>query len=218
MIHDRPQAHSCNYLQYLVVLYIAFPSLPGTEDTTPYMVEQLKQKLRNPDTLISLFLGLAVVVVIATMIVNYAKNQTTQKDSKQAESTSEQEASAAQEQKQYTVVEGDSLWKIAASAIGSGYNWVDIAQANKLDQPDSIVVGQKLIIPNVSKREPGQIANAAVEVKRPADGKYTVQKGESLWSISVKIYGTGFRWTEIATLNKLENPGTIFTGNVLNLP
>src|SRR3989344_685682 len=47
----------------------------------------------------------------------------------------------------YTVVPGDSLWKIAERAYGDGYKWVDIAQSNDLVNPDIIHSGNVLSLP-----------------------------------------------------------------------
>jgi nucleoid-associated protein YgaU len=46
----------------------------------------------------------------------------------------------------YTVVKGDSLWKIALRAYGNGYKWMDIAKANKLHNPNRIHVGNVLLL------------------------------------------------------------------------
>lgn len=181
------------------------------------MVEQLKKKLSNPDSLVSLFLGIAVVTVIVVMIFNYIKerNATT---AIQSDKKTEQNSTGSATASTHTVAAGETLWSIAKSTIGSGYNWVDIQETNKITDPDTIEVGQQLAIPAVAKREPGQIANAMVEVKRPEGGKYTVKQGDSLWSIATTTYGTGFRWTEIAKANNLAHPNVIHTGNVLVLP
>jgi nucleoid-associated protein YgaU len=50
----------------------------------------------------------------------------------------------------YTVVRGDTLWKIAEEAYGSGAQYTKIFEANRdqLDDPDRIFPGQKLIIPD----------------------------------------------------------------------
>ncbi len=47
----------------------------------------------------------------------------------------------------YTVVKGDSLWKIAVRAYGDGYKWVSIARANKLGNPNLIHSGNVLTLP-----------------------------------------------------------------------
>ncbi|OGG00319.1 hypothetical protein A2Y99_01885 [Candidatus Gottesmanbacteria bacterium RBG_13_37_7] len=47
----------------------------------------------------------------------------------------------------YTVVKGDSLWKIALKQYNNGYKWVDIAKANNLKNPDLIYSGNVLSLP-----------------------------------------------------------------------
>ncbi len=51
--------------------------------------------------------------------------------------------------KTYTVVQGDSLSKIAKREYGDASKWRQIYQANKdvIDNPDLIEPGQNLIIP-----------------------------------------------------------------------
>lgn len=50
--------------------------------------------------------------------------------------------------KEITVVEGESLWIIATREYGTGYKWIDIAQAN------SIITDPNLIYPNTILRLP----------------------------------------------------------------
>lgn len=47
----------------------------------------------------------------------------------------------------YTVKRGDHLWGIAVRAYGDGYQWVKIARANKLANPNLIHAGNVLQIP-----------------------------------------------------------------------
>jgi 5'-nucleotidase/UDP-sugar diphosphatase len=47
----------------------------------------------------------------------------------------------------YTVVKGDSLWKIAESTYGDGERWTEIAKANSLRHPNLIQVGAELELP-----------------------------------------------------------------------
>lgn len=48
--------------------------------------------------------------------------------------------------------------------------------------------------------------------------KHIVQKGENLWQIAVKEYGSGYSWVSIAQANHLSNPGVIFSGDTLIIP
>lgn len=47
---------------------------------------------------------------------------------------------------------------------------------------------------------------------------YIVQPGDTLWSVSEKAYGTGFRWTEIAEANNLTEGAALVTGQQIALP
>ncbi len=47
---------------------------------------------------------------------------------------------------------------------------------------------------------------------------YTINPGDDLWTISEKVYNDGFKWMEIAKLNKLSNPELIQPGDKLIIP
>lgn len=47
---------------------------------------------------------------------------------------------------------------------------------------------------------------------------YTVESGDSLWSICKKIYGDGSLAYKLATANNISNPNLIYPGQVLTLP
>lgn len=51
---------------------------------------------------------------------------------------------------------------------------------------------------------------------RPAT--YTVRSGDSLWRIAQQHLGNGSRYTEIAALNNIKPPYTIYSAQVLKLP
>jgi nucleoid-associated protein YgaU len=139
----------------------------------------------------------------------------------------------------YVVKPNDDLWTIAEKEYGSGYNWVDIANANKLTNPDVISEGTKLVIPNVKQRgadneftevtvsqtteeSQDQTIDTVIKQERVSNsiaGKmYTVVEDDFLWDIAIRAYGDGYKWVDIANANNLVNPDTIFIGTVLNIP
>ena len=48
--------------------------------------------------------------------------------------------------------------------------------------------------------------------------RYPVQEGDSLWEVAKKLTGDGRYWSELAELNKLEDPYTINSGEELFFP
>lgn len=58
----------------------------------------------------------------------------------------------------YTVQPGDNLGKIAAKFLGNASRYMEIAQANNMDNPNALRVGQELEIP-------GEVAEATPEPK-----------------------------------------------------
>lgn len=64
--------------------------------------------------------------------------------------------------------------------------------------------------------EGGEIKTEGEVTEVPAT--YKVQKGDDLWKIAVKFYKSGYKWTEIAKVNKLSNPGEIEAGQELVMP
>ncbi|PJE70196.1 hypothetical protein COU97_00990 [Candidatus Shapirobacteria bacterium CG10_big_fil_rev_8_21_14_0_10_48_15] len=198
---------------------VALPALlPGKEEIMPQTaLKGLLKKLKLNESTVSMFLGALVVIVIGTLVFNYFRG-VGQENSSAAEEEAESETTAAVEEmptlnelpKNYQVKLGDSLWKIAFEVYGSGYNWVEIAQANSLDNPNLLAVGQELTLPQVEEIRPFG--------KTISDASYTVEEGDNLWEIAVRAYGDGYRWPDLAEANSLVNPNLIHTGNTLTIP
>ncbi len=111
-------------------------------------------QVKLSDSYISLFLGIVVVVGVVALALtfsskgrNYLKNKDNVKGVK-----SQEQQSAAKKQRTYTVQDGEGLWSIAEKIYGSGFNWIDIAQANNLKSADDITTGMVLKIPDAPKR------------------------------------------------------------------
>jgi nucleoid-associated protein YgaU len=143
----------------------------------------------------------------------------------------------------YTVQPGDSLWKLAEDWFGDGYRYVQIAQANSLPISTRLEVGQQLrqptgpdILPQAWQSDgPNKIPTIIAPVvdrqlTSPVSGPmiavadfrpYTIQPGDSLWSIAQAQRGTGSAWRKIYEDNRQrlgENPGLIYPGAQLLLP
>ena len=171
----------------------------------------------------SLFLGAVVVFVAFVLVFSFIKSMNLQKGQTGSTSTVSNEEADKNSllPKTYTVREGDDLWSIAEKIYGSGYNWVDLANANKLENPGLLYVGAKLIVPDVKPRivkNTQESVNSGEKVSAITGSAYTVQKGDYLWEIAVRAYGDGYKWVEIAKANNLLNPDVIHPGNVLKLP
>ncbi len=100
----------------------------------------------------------------------------------------------------HVVQPGETLFAIAQRY---GTTIDAIIAANQLDNPDSLVIGQKLVIP------------VAAAVAPPIDLMYTVRPGDTLTMIA-RRYSTTV--DELARLNLLLNPNLIYVGQQLYLP
>lgn len=93
----------------------------------------------------------------------------------------------------HVVRAGETLWRIS-NQYKVGIQ--EIVSANKLDNPNVLVVGQALVIPT------------------PEDA-HIVKPGETLWIIA-RRYGVSIN--DIVNENKLSNPDLVFTGTTLKIP
>lgn len=188
-------------------------------------IKNLLKSLKLNEGLLSRFFGFVVIAVVGILLFNYFKGVGEEPVTPEVAPEEVKEVKLVEEEgklvpegtpRQYTVQEGDHLWKIAEEFYGSGYNWIDIAQANKLENPDRLAEGQKLTLPKTEVREQ---TTTQEESPKPITGtNYKIQKGDYLWEIAVRAYGDGYKWVEIAQANNLENPDVIHEGNTLILP
>lgn len=77
------------------------------------------------------------------------KTSATTSDSTSETTSESTSTSISQKDGQYTVVAGDSLWKIAQSKLDDGQRWKEIYEQNKdsVSNPSVILVGQELKLP-----------------------------------------------------------------------
>lgn len=120
--------------------------------------------------------------------------------------------------KTYTVKLNDDLWGIAEKMYGSGLNATDIATANNLSEPYTLVENQILVIPSIAPKKPtqGEITPNAAQTQRITE--YIVQPGEYLWEIAEKIYGDGNQMGKLIDENRIPYPYNVEEGQKLIVP
>lgn len=107
----------------------------------------------------------------------------------------------------YTVKSGDNLSDIAARFNTS---WQNLANINKISNPNRIYVGQvlKLSANSSNPVAPSQPQHAA------SVNSYTVKSGDTLSGIAAKL---GTTTNSLSSLNHLSNPNLIYVGQVLRV-
>lgn len=123
----------------------------------------------------------------------------------------------------YTVVEGDSLWRIAKKHYGDGdiQKMVDsIVSENPAIDPDRIMPGQTLKLPDLAV-VPGVLTPSPAQIVAEGGKRfYEVRDGDTLTTIAQAELGARGRWTEIYELNRkrIPNPDVVHPGTTLILP
>ena len=91
---------------------------------------------------------------------------------------------------------------------------MEIAKRNKIENPELIEEGTKIVLPEIAKTETKE-----EEIQQKITGEsYKVVEGDNLWNISVRAYGDGYKWLELAKVNNIPNPNLIYPDNNLKLP
>lgn len=190
-------------------------------------LKNLLKTLKLNESTISMLLGALVVLAVGFMIVNYIRGKAeVARTGSTLEPAITQEAAKTSLPVTHKVVQGESLWKISERYYGSGYNWVDIAQANTLANPSLILVDQELTVPDVGVRQPmasgtGTLAQGGEKTSQPIQGdSYVVVRGDHLWGIAVRAYGDGYQWVKIWRENasQIKNPNLIYPEQTFKIP
>ena len=126
----------------------------------------------------------------------------------------------------YTVVAGDSLYRIAEKTFGPGKGpqWRRIAEANPaLSDPSRLPLGLRIVIPppQTPQRPAPDVAEDRTTVAdsgtaSPQD--YVVKPGDTLGEISMAVYGTSRKWQMIRQANGNLDPKALRPGLKLVIP
>jgi nucleoid-associated protein YgaU len=166
---------------------------------------------------------------------------------KGTEQPTEKHVSSASTTEEYAIKEGDTLDKIAQKHKTTAEKLIE---ANPGLKPTALRVGKKIVIPGKEKPAPvvekkeetAVVQDTAVPPPPPADAGpkpapvttkpdtalqtvngakiYTVQAGDTLSGISVKVYNTSRHYQKIYEANKeaIEDPNTLQVGLKLTMP
>lgn len=111
----------------------------------------------------------------------------------------------------YTVQAGDTLWLIAQRF---GVTPEEIIKTSRLADPNSLAVGDTLLIPQKATAATPQAGTPAT-TPAPAQQRHVVQPGESLATIAERF---GVTAADIARANRLVDPNRLAVGDTLVIP
>ncbi len=116
----------------------------------------------------------------------------------------------------YTVKPGDTYFSIAKEVYGATKYFLDIELANGIEA-HRLRAGQKIALPrvqgvelNLPKEEPRR-HEAQVE-------EYTIEQGDTLGQIAVKLYGTSKVWKKLVEANPGLEPKRLIPGTRIAVP
>ena len=122
-------------------------------------------------------------------------------------------------EREYVVKDGDTLGKIAEKYYGNSGYWEQLAEYNKMDNPNELHIGQIIkipghLIPIIDYSEEAYVS------PYPDDTTYTVKSGDTLYCIVNLLYGLKNQESvdKFATYNNLSDPNKIYAGQVLLVP
>lgn len=179
----------------------------------------------------------------AQQSINAAPTSLPVTPSELADKVAEKPAAPKGDERWHTVANGESAYSIAKKYYGKGEYWTKLKEANsdRMGAKGQLRVGVKVRIPDpaslgikdapkadkpdVTKPKETRIASdkpkaEKAEVSKPKGPRsYTVQKGDTLGTISQKQLGSSKRVDDILKLNKdIRNPNSLRVGTKIVLP
>jgi len=183
-----------------------------------FLIKAGKKYIKSSEELVSMLLGLAIVVVVVSLIFNFVQRKKGTVEIPGSTNINLSNEAIKQNKSDFYIVEkGDNLWKIAEKKYNNGYVWTKIAQENNLKNASIIYVGQELKMPVVETK----IAATTNQTdNKITQGEYKVVRNDNLWKIAVRAYGDGYKWTNIWQENKtlIKNPNLLEIGMMIKIP
>lgn len=121
----------------------------------------------------------------------------------------------------YIVKPGETFWTIAKAEYGNGAYFAHLVRANPKITPNRLKAGVTITIPDKSQVVPASAAPETTARSLDPAKEYRVQPGDSLHTISKKLYGNTSYVGKLYEINKNAigpNPGVLKRNMVLQLP
>lgn len=134
----------------------------------------------------------------------------------------------------HVVAKGEVLTDISQHYYGTTRYWKKLVEANENLDPNRMSIGARIRIPyedeiteravpvTVEQTTPAPEASGSSNVALSASDarSYTVQKGDNLWKIAEREYGSGAHWKKIrdANLALLRGSDAVKPGMTLKIP
>lgn len=154
------------------------------------------------ESYVSLILGFLVVVVSGVLLYNFITKKTA------SESTVNLPAPTITEEVISTVSGTLTLTRQQPTTVPS-------VTPSRAVQPTATAVPT---VPPTATPTPIAMVSPSPAAAAQSGSTHTVKKGETLWTLSERYYGTGFEWRKIAEANRLPNPRIIDVGQKLMIP
>lgn len=125
--------------------------------------------------------------------------------------------------RRYTVVEGDTLWRIAQRELGDGGRWREILNANTdvIPGDGGVTVGMQIRLPGRATATPTGGSQTQTPPRATSGTRnYTVREGDTLSRIASRELGSVSRMQEILDLNRgvLDDADMVRVGMTIRLP
>lgn len=130
--------------------------------------------------------------------------------------------------KHHDVKSGETLYAICREHYGDTTLVKALAQYNKMDDPASLKVGRRLMIPpaeeiggrTVASTAPAAASSSSSAQPKPAaPATYVVKSGDSLATIAQRFLGSKSKWKKLHEMNRdvVEDPDDLKVGTVLKV-
>ena len=193
------------------------------KSSTSTLATKFQPELNSASSYLNIILGLLIVLVIGILVFNYFKKDVgTLGPAGQTSGTTGQTVKDVEVSNlpgKYTVKEDDTLFAVAEKYYSDGYLFSKLAEANKLVNPDILLVGQVLEIPEIDLATGvGGAQNQTTWGEKITGNTYTTVEDDWLSKIAGRAYGDPMVYQKIAEANNITDVNSLEVGITLKIP